>query len=89
MPQPGQPSSTRSTVDHVPTRFSTPSVTMPSSPMSEGGSSVSLLDVISSNASSDDEAMYEDSRSRVLVSPSQVPQDIEYVMLFDSSSEDE
>ncbi|OJT04449.1 Protein NBR1 -like protein [Trametes pubescens] len=91
MPQPTQPSSTPSVVDHVPTRFSTPSVTVPSAPPSDGGSSVSLLDAVSSADSSDDddEAMYEDSRSRVLVSPSLVPQDIEYVMLFDSSSEDD
>ncbi|KAI0828967.1 hypothetical protein BC628DRAFT_1482227 [Trametes gibbosa] len=88
MPRP-QPSSARSTVADVPTRFSTPSITLPSSPHSSGGSSVSLLDVPSSNSSDDDDAIYEDSRSRVLVSPPHMPQDIEYVMLFDSSSEDD
>ncbi|KAJ3002957.1 hypothetical protein NUW54_g5564 [Trametes sanguinea] len=85
-----QPPSTQSTTEHVYTRFSTPSATMPSAPPSEGGSSISLVDMPSSPSStSSDEAMYEDSRSRVLVSPQVLARDIEYVMLFDSSSEDE
>ncbi|KAI0639950.1 hypothetical protein C8Q77DRAFT_1164747 [Trametes polyzona] len=89
MPQAAQPEATRSTIEFVPTRYSTPSITVPSFPPSEGSSSVSLVDVPSSNSSASDDAMYEDSRSRVLVSPPLVPQDIEYVMLFDSSSEDD
>ncbi|KAH9858338.1 hypothetical protein C2E23DRAFT_803657 [Lenzites betulinus] len=89
MPRPARPSSAQFTVADVPTRFSTPSITLPSSPHSSGGSSVSLLDVPSSDSSDDDDAIYEDSRSRVLVSPSQVPHDVDYVMLFDSSSEDD
>ncbi|OSD06218.1 hypothetical protein PYCCODRAFT_1475052 [Trametes coccinea BRFM310] len=85
-----QPPSTQSTTEHVYTRFSTPSATMPSAPPSEGGSSISLVDMPSSPSStSSDEAMYEDSRSRALLSPQMLARDIEYVMLFDSSSEDE
>ncbi|CDO73092.1 hypothetical protein BN946_scf185007.g146 [Trametes cinnabarina] len=85
-----QPPSMRSANEQVYTRFSTPSMTMPSSPPSEGGSSMSLVDVPSSPSStSSDEAMYVDSRSRVLASPQVHAQDVEYVMLFDSSSEDE
>ncbi|KAI9056980.1 hypothetical protein FKP32DRAFT_1661460 [Trametes sanguinea] len=85
-----RPPSTQSTTEHVYTRFSTPSATMPSAPPSEGGSSISLVDMPSSPSStSSDEAMYEDSRSRVLVSPQVLARDVEYVMLFDSSSEDE
>ncbi|KAL7285558.1 hypothetical protein ACG7TL_000662 [Trametes sanguinea] len=85
-----QPPSTQSTTEHVYTRFSTPSATMPSAPPSEGGSSISLVDIPSSPSStSSDEAMYEDSRSRVLVSPQVLARDVEYVMLFDSSSEDD
>ncbi|KAI0361037.1 hypothetical protein OH77DRAFT_1417236 [Trametes cingulata] len=91
MPQTApQPPSTRSAAEHVYTRLSTPSMTLPSAPPSEGGSSVSLIDIpSSSSSSSSDDAIYEDSRSRVLVSPALTPQDVEYVMLFDSSSEDE
>ncbi|KAI0363146.1 hypothetical protein BV20DRAFT_975992 [Pilatotrama ljubarskyi] len=91
MPQTApQPSSTRSASEHRHTRISTPSMTLPSGPPSEGGSSVSLIDVPSSgSSSSSDDAIYEDSRSRVLVSPALTHQDAEYVMLFDSSSEDE
>ncbi|KAI0652399.1 hypothetical protein C8Q79DRAFT_1081591 [Trametes meyenii] len=83
-----QPSSTRSVNDHVFTHFSTPSATIQSGPPSDSGSSVSLIDALSSS-SSDDDAIYEDSRSRMLVSPTMVPREMDYVMLFDSSSEDE
>ncbi|KAI0673673.1 hypothetical protein C8Q78DRAFT_967789 [Trametes maxima] len=83
-----QPSSTHSVNEHMFTHFSTPSATIQSGPLSDGGSSVSLIDVMSSS-SSDDDAIYEDSRSRVLVSPRMVSRETEYVMLFDSSSEDE
>ena len=69
-------------------RFSSASVSIPSAPPSEGGSSISLLD-IPSDSSDDDDAVYEDSRSRVIPSPSIPAQDAEYVMLFDSSSEDD
>ena len=68
-------------------RFSTSSMSFPSAPPSEVDSSVSLLDVPSSN-SSDDDAIYEDSRSQVIASP-EAPQDVEYVMLFDSSSSED
>ncbi|KAI0778720.1 hypothetical protein BD413DRAFT_116175 [Trametes elegans] len=92
MPQTApQPSSaTRSAAEHVFAHLTTPSATLPSSPLSEGGSSVSLIDMPDSVSSSDDDdAMYEDSRSRVLVSPRLAARDVEYVMLFDSSSEDD
>ena len=78
-----------SATEHGLTRFSTPSMTLPSAPPSEVGSSPSLVDAMSSSSVSSDEAMYEDSRSRVLVSPRLAAQDVEYVMLFDSSSDDE
>lgn len=72
-------------------RFSTSSMTVPSAPPSEIGSAISLLDVPSSSSSDDDDAVYEDSRSQVIVSPAGDgdAQDVEYVMLFDSSSEDD
>ncbi|KAI8981131.1 hypothetical protein BD414DRAFT_464073 [Trametes punicea] len=84
-----QPPSTRSATEHLYARLSTPSVTLPSSPPSEGGSSVSFVDIPSPSLASSDDVVYEDSRSRVLVSPELAARDIEYVMLFDSSSEDE
>ena len=71
-------------------RFSGSSASIPSAPLSEGGSSISLLDIPSSNSSDDDDdAVYEDSRSRVLPTPEPHAQDVEYVMLFESSSEDD
>ncbi|PIL31453.1 hypothetical protein GSI_06154 [Ganoderma sinense ZZ0214-1] len=73
-------------------RFSGSSMTVPSAPPSEIGSAISLLDVPSSSSSDDDDAVYEDSRSQVIVTPvvdAQDAQDVEYVMLFDSSSEDD
>lgn len=67
-------------------RFSTSSMSFPSAPPSVG-SSVSLIDA--SSDSDDDDAIYEDSRSRVITSPEVAPPDVEYVMLFDSSSEED
>ncbi|KAI1793192.1 hypothetical protein LXA43DRAFT_886348 [Ganoderma leucocontextum] len=81
-----QSASGRSMTEH---RFSTSSMTAPSAPPSEIGSAISLLDVPSSSSSDDDDAVYEDSRSQVIVSPAADAQDVEYVMLFDSSSEDD
>lgn len=76
----------RSITEH---RFSISSMTVPSAPPSEIGSAISLLDIPSSSASDDDDAIYEDSRSQVIVSSAADAQDVEYVMLFDSSSEDD
>ncbi|KAI0800737.1 hypothetical protein C8Q74DRAFT_1238467 [Fomes fomentarius] len=70
-------------------RFSTSSMTIPSAPSSIGGSSISLLDAVSSTSSDDDDAMYEDSRSREVPTPEAPVQDAEYVMLFDSSSSED
>ena len=84
MPQTAaQSASARSTTR----RFSASSLTIPSAPPSEGSSSISLLEVPSD--SDDDDAAYEDSRSRVISSPAISAQDVEYVMLFDSSSDDD
>ena len=72
-------------------QFSISSMTVLSALSSESDSSVSLLDVPSSNSSDDDDddddAAYEDSRSQVITSPVEHAQDVEYVMLFESSSE--
>ena len=73
-------------------QFSVSSMTVLSALSSESDSSVSLLDVPSSNSSDDDDdddddAAYEDSRSQVITSPVEHAQDVEYVMLFESSSE--
>ena len=71
-------------------QFSISSMTVLSSLSSESDSSGSLLDVPSSNSSDDDDdddAAYEDSRSQVITSPVEHAQDVEYVMLFESSSE--
>ncbi|CCM03800.1 uncharacterized protein FIBRA_05948 [Fibroporia radiculosa] len=71
------------TVDSAPT--------LPSSPPSEDGSldsSMSLVDVPSSPISDDDEDAYADSRSR-FVSPNNHAQEVEYVMLYDSSSSED
>ena len=72
-------------------QFSVSSMTVLSALSSESDSSVSLLDVLSSNSSDDDDddddAAYEDSRSQVITSPVEHAQDVEYVMLFESSSE--
>ena len=70
-------------------QFSISSMTVLSALSSESASSVSLLDVPSSNSSDDDDddAAYEDSRSQVITSPVEHAQDVEYVMLFESSSE--
>ena len=81
-----QSASAQSATEH---RFSSSSITIPSAPPSEGGSSISLLDVPSINSSDDDDAVYEDSRSRVISSPEIRAEDVEYVMLFESSSEDD
>ncbi len=73
-------------------RFSVSSITIPSAPPSEGGSSISLLDVPSSSSSDEDDEIYVDSRSHVVDSSEvEAGQDVEYVMLFDtdSSSEDD
>lgn len=70
-------------------RFSTSSITIPSAPSSIGGSSISLLDAVSSTSSDDDDAMYEDSRSQEVPTPEAPVQDAEYVMLFDSSSSED
>ncbi|TFK95036.1 hypothetical protein K466DRAFT_508551 [Polyporus arcularius HHB13444] len=73
-------------------RFSVSSITIPSAPPSEGGSSISLLDVPSSSSSDEDDEVYVDSRSHVVDSSEvEAGQDVEYVMLFDtdSSSEDD
>lgn len=67
------------------------SVTIPSGPPSDSGSfdsSISLVDAPTSPISDDDEAVYEDSRSHV-TPPSARVQDVEYVMLYESSSEDD
>ncbi|TBU25294.1 hypothetical protein BD311DRAFT_700421 [Dichomitus squalens] len=83
----GQTVSARSSIEH---QFSTSSMTVPSAPPSEIDSSVSLLDVSSSSSSDDEDyAVYEDSRSQFVPSPAADAQDVEYVMLFDSSSEDD
>ncbi len=79
-----QSASGRSITEH---QFSTSSMSFPSAPPSEIGSVISLLDVPYSSSSDDDDAVYEDSRSQVIVSPAADAQDVEYVMLFDSSSE--
>ena len=80
--------SARATTVH---RFSSSSLTIPSAPPSDGGSSISLLDVPSSSSSDDDDEIYVDSRSHVVTSPTeiQVGPDVEYVMLFDSSSSED
>ncbi|CAL1694541.1 unnamed protein product [Somion occarium] len=72
------------------------SFTTPSSPPSDDGSfdsSVSLLDAPSSPSDDEDEAIYHDSRSRILPTPAEVPvtvdHDIEYVVLYDTSSEED
>ncbi|KAI0699389.1 hypothetical protein C8T65DRAFT_581265 [Cerioporus squamosus] len=81
--------SARATTEH---RFSTSSISIPSAPPSEGGSSISLLDVPSISSSDEDDEIYVDSRSHVVATPEvDVGQDVEYVMLFDtdSSSEDD
>lgn len=99
MPQPAQESTAplglarerTETIDSAPTL----SVTLPSIPPSETGSfdsSISLVDAPVSplDDDDDDEAIYEDSRSHVVVSPVQRVQEVEYVLLYDSaSSEDE
>jgi len=70
------------------------STTLPSGSLSEDGSfdsSISLIDAPVSPVSDDedDEAMYEDSRSHVGPSPVEDVQEIEYVLLYDSSSSED
>ncbi|PCH34161.1 hypothetical protein WOLCODRAFT_160653 [Wolfiporia cocos MD-104 SS10] len=73
----------------------TVSVTVPSRPSSDTGSfnsSISLVDVPASPVSDDDDAVYEHSRSVVVTNPADRVnrvQDVEYVMLYESSSEDD
>jgi len=72
-------------------RIPTLSVTIPSGPLSDDGSfssSMSLVD-LPSPTSDDDDEVYEDSRSRVVPTPSDQLREVEYVMLYDSSSEEE
>ena len=73
-----------------------PSTTAPSSPASDDGSfdsSMSLIDAPSSpsiDAIDDDEDIFQDSREIVVSPNNEAPRDLEYVVLYDtSSSEDE
>lgn len=79
------------------------SLTTPSHPPSDDGSfdsSISLLDAPSSPSDEEDEAIYHDTRSRILPTPAEPTtrtppqatiqeQDIEYVVLYDTSSEED
>ena len=74
------------TVSSVPTT----SLTIPSGPSSEDGSSessASLVDAPASSVSEEDEVAYELSRSQI--APAARQQEIEYVMLYDSSESEE
>ncbi|TCD64312.1 hypothetical protein EIP91_004259 [Steccherinum ochraceum] len=66
-----------------------PSITIPSNPPSDDGSfesSISLIDAPSSPSIGEDEAIYEDSRSNAFA---ERPRDLEYVVLYDTSDEEE
>jgi len=70
------------------------SVTIPSNPPSDDGSfdsSVSLIEVPSDDEDDAmyEDAMYEDSRSRVIVSPVPRARELDYVVLYDTSSSGE
>jgi len=71
------------------------SATLPSTPPSETDSfdsSISLVDAPVSpldDDDDDDEAIYEDSRSHVVISPVQRVQEVQYVLLYDSSSSED
>lgn len=65
------------------------SFTIPSGPPSEDGSfasSASLINVPSSPEDEEDDAAFEDSRSHIIESPLEHPRDLEYVVLYDTSS---
>ena len=90
------------TID-LPTLTSRPTVatttlTTPSHPPSDDGSfdsSLSLLDAPSSPSDDEDEAIYRDTRVRLLptevqpIQPTTLEQDIEYVVLYDTASSGE
>lgn len=75
----------------------TSTLTTPSHPLSDDGSfdsSISLLDAPSSPSDEEDEAIYHDTRSRILPvpvapEPTTREQDIEYVVLYDTTSEED
>ena len=67
------------------------SITIPSNPPSDDGSfesSMSLIDAPSSPSIVDDDAIYEASRSHVVVSggAGERPRDLEYVVLYDEDT---
>ena len=65
------------------------SITIPSAPPSDDGSfesSISLIDAPSSPSIADDDAIYEASRSQVQATTGDRPRDLEYVVLYDTSS---
>ncbi len=75
------------------------SITIPSAPRSDNGSdisfdsSISLINIPSSPSVDDDDEVYQDSRSHVEVaassivpSPAVIERDLEYVVLYDTSS---
>ncbi|KAL4246320.1 hypothetical protein ABKN59_008948 [Abortiporus biennis] len=67
------------------------SLTIPSNPPSDDGSFDSSVSLIDAPMSSDDEdeAIYQDSRSRVLVPPTGNNHDQEYIVLYDTGSSEE
>lgn len=72
------------------TGLSIPSLTDPSAPLSDDGSfdsSMSLVNVPSSpSIDEEDDEIYQDSRSRIAASPTMLERDLEYVVLYDTSS---
>ncbi|OCH89566.1 hypothetical protein OBBRIDRAFT_794149 [Obba rivulosa] len=92
---PERSSAASMSIRHVPHTSSTLSCAIPSAPASEDGSFGSAPSLVDLEVSSptlsddDDDAVYEDSRSQVLVSPPRHARDAEYVMLYETSSEDE
>lgn len=70
-----------------------PSTAVPSSPLSDDGSfdsSLSLIDAPVSSIEDEDEEIFQDSRERVVATPVDGPaQDMEYVVLYDTSSSEE
>ncbi|KAH8099823.1 hypothetical protein BXZ70DRAFT_894348 [Cristinia sonorae] len=73
-------------------RTSMSSITIPSNPPSDDGSfesSISLINVPSSPSIGDDDIIYEDSRVNAVGDGDGAPRDLEYVVLYDTSSDDE
>ena len=77
---------------HVSTGLSVPSLTAPSAPLSDDGSfgsSPSLISMPSTAENENDEEddeVYQDSRSRIATSPVAIERELEYVVLYDTSS---